>query len=80
MPPERPGPDSHVRLEPSLSPWASLPSRRRPSLRSIALFFLKVGAVLYGGGYVLLAFLEQGLVRQNAWLTHQQLLDAVAIG
>ena len=52
----------------------------RPSLRSIALFFLKVGAVLYGGGYVLLAFLEQGLVRQNAWLKHQQLLDAVAIG
>jgi len=44
------------------------------------LFFLKVGAVLYGGGYVLLAFLEQGLTRQHAWLTHQQLLDAVAIG
>jgi chromate transporter len=44
------------------------------------LFFLKVGAVLYGGGYVLLAFLDQGLVQQHAWLTHQQLLDAVAIG
>lgn len=52
----------------------------RPSIYRIALFFLKVGAVLYGGGYVLLAFLEQGLVRQHAWLTHQQLLDAVAIG
>ena len=52
----------------------------RPSLIRIGLFFLKVGAVLYGGGYVLLAFLEQGLVQQNAWLTHQQLLDAVAIG
>jgi chromate transporter len=36
--------------------------------------------VLYGGGYVLLAFLEQGLVQQQGWLTHQQLLDAVAIG
>ncbi|HEY3973123.1 MAG TPA: chromate efflux transporter [Candidatus Sulfotelmatobacter sp.] len=52
----------------------------RPSIDQIGLFFLKVGAVLYGGGYVLLAFLEQGLVRQNAWLTRQQLLDAVAIG
>jgi chromate transporter len=52
----------------------------RPSLSRIALFFLKVGAVLYGGGYVLLAFLEQGLVQQHAWLTQQQLLDAVAIG
>ena len=52
----------------------------RPSIARIALFFLKVGAVLYGGGYVLLAFLEQGLVQQHAWLTRQQLLDAVAIG
>jgi len=52
----------------------------RPSIGRIALFFLKVGAVLYGGGYVLLAFLEQGLVQQHAWLTRQQLLDAVAIG
>jgi chromate transporter len=55
-------------------------ARTRPSVYQIGLFFLKVGAVLYGGGYVLLAFLEQGLVQQHAWLTQQQLLDAVAIG
>ena len=36
--------------------------------------------MIYGGGYVLLAFLEQGLVQEHAWLTHRQLLDAVAIG
>lgn len=52
----------------------------RPSAYRIGLFFLQLGAVLYGGGYVLLAFLEQGLVQQNGWLTHQHLLDAVAIG
>ena len=44
----------------------------RPSTSQIGLFFLKVGSVLYGGGYVLLAFLEQGLVHQHAWLTRQQ--------
>ncbi len=59
---------------------ATVPVVTKPSLCRIALFFLKVGAVLYGGGYVLLAFLEQGLVHQHAWLTRQQLLDAVAIG
>ncbi len=43
-------------------------------------FFLKVGAVLYGSGYVLLAFLQRDLVERSQWLTSQQLLDAVAIG
>ncbi len=47
---------------------------------SVFLFFLKVGAVLYGSGYVLLAFLQRDLVEQNQWITSQQLLDAVAIG
>nr|WP_199322095.1 chromate efflux transporter [Leptolyngbya sp. FACHB-321] len=47
---------------------------------SVFLFFLKIGCVLYGSGYVLLAFLQQDLVERNQWLTSQQLLDAVAIG
>ncbi|HLO51182.1 MAG TPA: chromate transporter [Kamptonema sp.] len=47
---------------------------------SVFLFFLKIGCVLYGSGYVLLAFLQQDLVERNHWLTSQQLLDAVAIG
>jgi chromate transporter len=46
----------------------------------VFLFFLKVGSVLYGSGYVLLAFLQRDLVERSQWLTSQQLLDAVAIG
>ncbi|ELS31478.1 MULTISPECIES: chromate transporter [Pseudanabaena] len=42
--------------------------------------FLKIGSFLYGGGYVLLAFVQQEFVDRLHWLTSQQLLDAVAIG
>ncbi|HPO58320.1 MAG TPA: chromate efflux transporter [Anaerolineaceae bacterium] len=50
------------------------------SLRVLFLVFFKVGFVLYGSGYVLLAFLRADLVGRLGWLTEQQLLDAVAIG
>ncbi|MEZ4734864.1 MAG: chromate efflux transporter [Caldilineaceae bacterium] len=49
-------------------------------LGPLFLVFLKVGALLYGSGYVLLAFLRNDLVVNYGWLTDQQLLDAVAIG
>jgi chromate transporter len=42
--------------------------------------FLKIGSVLYGSGYVLLAFLRADLVERRHWLTEGQLLDAVAVG
>ena len=44
------------------------------------LVFAKVGAVLFGSGYVLIAFLRTDLVERLGWLTEQQLLDAVAVG
>ncbi len=47
---------------------------------NVFFYFLKLGSVLYGGGYVLLVFLQQDLVERSHWLTSQQLLDAVAIG
>ncbi len=50
------------------------------SLWKLGFFFLKVGAVLYGSGYVLVAFLEGDLVQGYGWLTDSQLLDAIAIG
>jgi chromate transporter len=50
------------------------------SLSVLFLTFLKIGAVLYGSGYVLLAFLHADFVVRLGWLTDQQLLDAVAVG
>jgi chromate transporter len=50
------------------------------SLRLLFLTFLKIGAVLYGSGYVLLAFLRADLVVRFGWLTDHQLIDAVAVG
>lgn len=44
------------------------------------LTFLKIGSVLYGSGYVLLAFLRADFVVRLGWLTDQQLIDAVAMG
>jgi chromate transporter len=49
-------------------------------LLPLFLFFLKVGSVLFGSGYVLLAFLRADLVQRWGWLTEAQLLDAVAVG
>lgn len=47
---------------------------------TLFLTFLKIGAVLYGSGYVLLAFLREDFVLRLGWLTDRQLLDAVSIG
>ncbi|WP_248913765.1 chromate efflux transporter [Polyangium aurulentum] len=55
---------------------ASAGSRLLP----LGLFFLKVGSILYGSGYVLIAFLREGLVVERGWLSEAELLDAVAIG
>ena len=47
---------------------------------ALFLFFLKLGSVLFGSGYLLLAFLRADLVERWHWLTENQLLDAVAVG
>src|SRR5690606_4774240 len=50
------------------------------TLAGLFWFFLKVGSVLFGSGYVLIAFIEADLVDRLNWLTEAQLLDAVAVG
>ncbi|SFQ66089.1 chromate efflux transporter [Hymenobacter arizonensis] len=49
-------------------------------LLPLGLSFVKIGSVLYGSGYVLLAFLDADLVQRFQWLSHGQLLDAVVVG
>ena len=49
-------------------------------LVKLTLIFLKVGSILFGSGYVLLAFLRPDLVERTAWLTDRELLDAIAVG
>ncbi|HEV7862788.1 MAG TPA: chromate efflux transporter [Acidimicrobiia bacterium] len=51
-----------------------------PDLLRILGAFLKIGALLFGSGYVLLAFLRRDLVLSHGWLTEGQILDAIAVG
>ncbi|KAM3108430.1 chromate efflux transporter [Phormidesmis sp. 146-33] len=50
------------------------------SLWQLGWSFLKIGSILFGGGYVLLSFIQGEFVEGYGWLTQQQLLDAIAIG
>ena len=50
------------------------------NLTLLFLNFLKIGATLYGSGYVLLAYLRADFVLRLGWLTDKQLIDAIAIG
>ncbi len=63
--------------------WAAAIMSSAPStmgLWPIFLFFIKIGSVVFGSGYVLLAFLRGDLVLNLHWLTDSQLIDAVAVG
>jgi len=61
--------------------WKTIVGAAAPfTLLELLLAFLKIGSVLYGSGYVLLAFLQSDFVDRLGWLTSQQLLDAIAIG
>ena len=59
---------------------ATLAMGLAPGMWAMFLAFLKIGSVVFGSGYVLLAFLRADLVVHRAWVTDAQLVDAVAIG
>jgi chromate transporter len=64
---------------PLLLPAAAAASAAATPL-AVGLYFLQIGSVLVGSGYVLLAFLQHGLVEQRHWITQGQLIDAIAVG
>jgi chromate transporter len=72
------GPHLTVVAGPMLK-WAAA-TRPDQDLPQLFLLFLKFGAVVFGSGYVLLAFIRADLVSRLGWLTNDQLIDAVAIG
>ena len=74
--PPRRGLDVGVTLAVSLAPSREFWSE----LMKMSLFFLKVGATLFGSGYVLVSYLQIGLVDQFHWLTKRELLDAISVG
>jgi chromate transporter len=59
---------------------ASVVTGTSAGLMKLFLVFLKIGALVFGSGYVLLAFLRADLVDGTHWLTEPQLIDAVAVG
>src|SRR5713101_769424 len=67
---------------PALSGWAASPgaSLHPPGLGQIGLFFAKVGLFTFGGGLVLLAFLQDQVVQHVQWLSPQEFLDGLALG
>ena len=74
------GSDNLKSLEPFLLLQAGGAAASQLSTLKLFLVFVKIGAVLFGSGYVLVAYIDGELVQKLEWLSHQQLLDAIAIG
>lgn len=74
------GPPKIAQWIPLAVPGAAGLVASQVTLSSLFLVFLKIGSVLFGSGYVLLAFLRADLVQRLGWLTEAQLIDAIAVG
>jgi chromate transporter len=75
-----PAPAACLTVAPYLAESVVVPIAGLPGIGRLFLYFLEIGATIYGSGYVLLSFLRAGLVERAGWLTEAQLLDAVAVG
>ncbi len=72
--------DSLLQLAPAFPIAVGAASASPITLHGIFWVFLKIGSVLFGSGYVLLAFLRGDLVERLGWLSERQLIDAIAVG
>jgi chromate transporter len=69
-----------VNMRASLVAFGAAPAVAAVTFGKLFVVFLKAGALLFGSGYVLLAFLRADLVERLGWLTERQLVDAIAVG
>lgn len=67
-------------LSPISTAWAQSEGVRRAGSEQLFLYFAKIGSVLFGSGYVLIAFLQNDLAVNFQWITQQQLVDAITVG
>ncbi|NTU42148.1 MAG: chromate transporter [Nitrospirales bacterium] len=65
---------------PPLPPGEEEQDRTAPSLRTIFLAFLKIGALAFGGVYSILAFMERELVQRKKWINHEEFTEGVVVG
>jgi chromate transporter len=65
---------------PLLAVIAPTTELNRAPMSRLFLAFLKIGATLYGSGYVLVSYLRTTVVEQHHWINHQELLDGIAVG
>lgn len=71
---------SSIFLYPLVQALAQVMEKNKVAIEDLFGYFLKVGSVLFGSGYVLIAFLQSDLVDGYNWVTKQQLVDAIAVG
>lgn len=69
-----------IAVQPSVQIAAQVAEGARAGLWEIFAYFVKVGSVLFGSGYVLVTFLQRDLVEGFGWLSAREMLDAIAIG